>query len=126
MKIRMTQDAMAPEFAAQLAPQEAQDVLHLGARKDTFTLTFSDGETLVGYVVFSGHDDTGYFVIYAARAIKAGLGSMVLAGFLGATAVTGKPLRVHFEKVAALGRMAGTDFVGMARDMAGVQMAVLK
>lgn len=125
MQVRITQNPMPAEMAAQLGAEEAGQVEELGARADTFTLIYGDGPKLQGYAIFGPQDEAGFFVVYMARSFLAGLAALTLRGFFGASAVAyGRPLRVHTSKLQAMARIMGADLAEMALDGDGVPMGV--
>lgn len=124
MKMRFSSLPMAEEMAGQLEAVEAQQVKELGAREDTFTMTFSEGDALRGYAVFSPDDVAGYVVIYMARSMMKGLAQMVASSLFGAASLAGKPLRVHTTKLQGVAAMMGANLADLAADADGLPMGI--
>ena len=106
-----------------LPAQEALQLGEVSERSDTATIIVREGNSLVGYACF-GFDDDDMVTVYAARSVNSFLAKAAMKAFLGVSQIVGQPLRVHSEKVAAMGRMMGADFAMMARDMDGLPMGI--
>jgi hypothetical protein len=125
IRLTLTRAAMAPEYLAILPEPERGIVAEVSARDDTALLTMADDNGLLGYAVI-GIDLQGLVVVYAARAMQIGLGSVALISIFGAARVLHKPIRVHVDKVGralAMARAAGVTMTGMGADGDGVSMA---
>ena len=103
---------------------EADHVRTVQAGDDRAAIWVEDGGDLVAYAVL-GRDAGGALMIFAARAIEAGVGREALRGLLGTAEIMGQPLRVHADAAAAMARLAGGKLKKRFPDPDGILQAVI-
>lgn len=117
--------AIPAEDLDTMPDQDRAHAAAMSARADTKTLLVRGAAGLDAYGVF-GIDAGGVVVIYAARAMRTGIGSMAFRAMFGAAHVTGHPIRVHSDKIRAMARMIGATEFAAAIDADGIRQGVFR